>query len=300
MSMTALSALTLLPLVPPTAQNANAKPPKAAPQSNVPPDWIEVFPAFKIVGNVYYVGSRGLASYLIATPKGHILINSNLESSVPQIRASVENLGFHFVDVKILLISHAHWDHDAGSASIKNLTGAQYMVMEGDVPVVESGSKADFQYPDGLYPPAKVDRVLHDGDEVKLGDIVLTAHLTPGHTKGCTTWTLTANEAGNSYNVVIVGSPNVNPGYKLVNNARYPQIASDYEKMFRVLQQLPCDVFLGAHGGYFNMEAKFAQLKNGGPNPFVDPGGYKSFVAEKEQAFRSELAKQIAAERPKT
>jgi len=285
--------------VPPAIQNANGTPSQAANQ-NVPPDWTESFPAFKIAGNVYYVGSRGLASYLITTPSGHVLINSNLESSVPQIRASVEKLGFHFSEVKILLISHAHGDHDAGSAAVKKLTGAQYMVMEGDVLVVESGGRADFQYPDGLYPPAKVDRVLHDGDEVKLGGVVLTAHLTPGHTKGCTTWTLTADEAGKSYNVVIVGSPNVNPGYKLVNNARYPQIASDYEKMFRVLQQLPCDIFLGAHGGYYNMEAKFAQLNNGGPNPFVDPEGYKSYVAEREQAFRSELAKQTAAEKPTT
>ena len=298
-SIAVLSALAVLPLVPPAIQNANGTPSQAANQ-NVPPDWTESFPAFKIAGNVYYVGSRGLASYLITTPSGHVLINSNLESSVPQIRASVEKLGFHFSEVKILLISHAHGDHDAGSAAVKKLTGAQYMVMEGDVLVVESGGRADFQYPDGRYPPAKVDRVLHDGDEVKLGGVVLTAHLTPGHTKGCTTWTLTADEAGKSYNVVIVGSPNVNPGYKLVNNARYPQIASDYEKMFRVLQQLPCDIFLGAHGGYYNMEAKFAQLNNGGPNPFVDPEGYKSYVAEREQAFRSELAKQTAAEKPTT
>ena len=296
-AVAAISALAVLASMPPTARNANAKSPQAASPS-APPDWTEAFPAFKIVGNVYYVGSRGLASYLITTPKGHILINSNLESSVPQIRESIEKLGFHFSDVKILLISHAHWDHDAGSAAIKKLTGAQYMVMEGDVPVVESGGKADFQYPDGRYPPAKVDRVLHDGDEVKLGGVVLTAHLTPGHTKGCTTWTLTANEAGKRYNVVIVGSPNVNPGYKLVNNARYPEIAADYEKMFLVLKQLPCDIFLGAHGGYFNMEAKFAQLKNGGANPFADPEGYKSYVAEREQAFRSELAKQTAAAKP--
>jgi metallo-beta-lactamase class B len=264
------------------------------------PSWTEPFPAFKIVGNVYYVGSRGLASYLITTPQGHILINSNLESSVPQIRDSVEKLGFHFSDVKILLISHAHWDHDAGSAQVKKLTGAQYMVMEGDVPVVESGGKADFQYGNSanmLYPPAKVDRVLHDGDEVSLGGFVLTAHLTPGHTKGCTTWTLKVNEAGKSYHVVIVGSPNVNPGYKLVKNTQYPEIAADYDKMFRVLKHLPCDVFLGAHGSYYNMEAKFAKLKTGGANPFVDPEGYKSLVAEKEQAFRSELAKQTAAEK---
>lgn len=266
------------------------------------PSWTEPFPAFKIVGNVYYVGSRGLASYLITTPKGHILINSNLVSSVPQIRESIEKLGFRFSDVKILLISHAHWDHDAGSAEVKKLTGAQYMVMDADVPVVESGGKADFQYGNNagmLYPPAKVDRVLHDGDEVKLGDVVLTAHLTPGHTKGCTTWTLKVNDAGKSYNVVIVGSPNVNSGYKLVNNPQYPNIATDYDKMFRVLQQLPCDIFLGAHGSYFNMEEKFAKLfakvKGGGVNPFIDPEGYQSFVSEKEQAFKSELAKQSAA-----
>ncbi|HEX8837963.1 MAG TPA: subclass B3 metallo-beta-lactamase [Candidatus Acidoferrum sp.] len=296
-AVAAISALTAFSLAPRAIQNAHAKPPDAVGQNNVPPDWTEAFPAFKIVGNVYYVGSRGLASYLITTPKGHILINSNLPSSVPQIRESVEKLGFHFSDLKILLISHAHGDHDAGSAAIKKLTGAQYLVMEGDVAVVESGGQADFQYPDGRYPPAKVDRVLHDGEEVKLGGVVLTAHLTPGHTKGCTTWTLTTNESGKSYNVVIVGSPNVNPGYQLVNNARYPQIASDYEKMFRVLQQLPCDIFLGAHGGYYNMEAKFAELKNGGANPFVDPEGYKSYVAETEQAFRSELAKQKAVEK---
>jgi metallo-beta-lactamase class B len=266
------------------------------------PSWTETFPAFKIVGNVYYVGSRGLASYLIATPEGHILINSNLESSPPQIRDSVEKLGFHFSEVKILLISHAHWDHDAGSAQIKKLTGAQYMVMDADVPVVESGGKADFQYgnkPENLYPPAKVDRILHDGDEVRLGGTVLTAHLTPGHTKGCTTWTLKANDAGKSYNVVIVGSPNVNPGYKLVNNPEYPQISADYEKMFHVLKQLSCDIFLGAHGEYYDMEAKFAKLHNGGPNPFLDPDGYKRMVAEKEQKFRSELEKQTAAEKSK-
>src|SRR5262249_32515599 len=155
-----------------------------------------------------------LASYLITTPQGHILINSNLEDSAPQIKESVEKLGFKFSDVKILLISHAHWDHDAGSARIKQLTGAKYMVMEGDVPVVESGGNADFQYGHvarNLYPPAKVDRVLHDGDEVKLGGTALVAHLTPGHTKGCTTWTLKVQENDKSYDVVIVGSPNVNP-----------------------------------------------------------------------------------------
>jgi metallo-beta-lactamase class B len=266
------------------------------------PDWTNPFPPFRIIGNIYYVGSQGLASYLIVTPQGLILINSNLEKSVPMIRESVEKLGFHFRDIKILLISHAHWDHCSGSAAIKELTGAKYMVMDADVSEIEAGGKIDFgrgirsdNSAPSRYQPAKVDRVLRDGDEVRLGDTVLTARLTPGHTKGTTTWTMIAKEGSKSYNVVIVGSPNVNPGYKLVNNALYPRIASDYELMFRVLKSLPCDVFLGAHGNYFGMEAKYARMKAGGANPFIDPEGYKSYIAEREQTFHAELAKQKEA-----
>src|SRR6201997_2262141 len=260
-----------------------------SPQTN--PDWTAPFPPFHIAGNLYYVGSKGLANYLIVTPQGNILINSDLEANVPLLRASIEKLGFKFADTRILLISHAHWDHDAGSAKIKELTGASYMVMDADVPVVESGGKADFQYgnrAEFLYPPAKVDRVLHDGDEVKLGGAVLVAHLTPGHTKGCTTWTMKVTEGGKTYNVVIVGSPNVNPGYKLVHNDAYPQIAKDYQRMFDVLKALPCDIFLGAPGGYFGLEEKYSLMKGRGANPFVDPSGYQNFVAQKEQDFRTE------------
>jgi metallo-beta-lactamase class B len=162
--------------------------------------------------------------------------------------------------------------------------------MEGDVPVVESGGKADFQYstkPEWLYPPTKVDRVLHDKDEVKLGGTTLVARLTPGHTKGCTTWTMKVKEGGKTYDVVIVGSPNVNPGYKLVGNELYPKISEDYERMFRVLSALPCDIFLGAHGGYFGMDAKVANVKTGAPNPFIDPEGYKKFVALSRSFARS-------------
>jgi metallo-beta-lactamase class B len=264
------------------------------------PSWTEPFSPFRIAGNLYYVGSKGLANYLITTPKGHILINSDLEANIPLIRASVEKLGFKFSDIKILLISHAHWDHDAGSALLKELTGAKYMVMDADVPVVESGGKSDFQYntAEYLYRPTKVDRVLHDGDEVKLGGAALVAHLTPGHTKGCTTWTMKVKEGDKTYNVVIVGSPNVNPGYKLVGNALYPGIAEDYERMFRVLNALPCDYFLGAHGSYFGMEDKYAEWQKGVATAFIDPEGYKKFVANKEQAFRTELAKQKAVPAP--
>jgi metallo-beta-lactamase class B len=261
-------------------------------------DWSEPFPPHRMIGNIYYVGSRGLASYLITTPAGNILINSNLTTSVPLIRESIEKLGFRFNDVKILLISHAHFDHDAGSAEIIKVTGAKYMVMDADVAVVESGGKSDFQYGDDatlLYPPVKVDRVLHDGDEVKLGDTTLTAHKTAGHTRGCTSWRLKVREAGKTYDVVIVGSANVNPGYKLVNNALYPEIAEDYARGFSVLKSLPCDVFLGAHGGYYGMEAKHAKLNSGGPNPYIDSEGYKNYVADREQTFLSELQKQTAA-----
>jgi metallo-beta-lactamase class B len=265
-------------------------------QSN--PDWTQPFPPFHIAGNVYYVGSRDLAAYLITTPNGNILMNANLKTSPPQIKKSVEQLGFRFEDVKILLISHAHFDHCAGSARIKKLTHAKYMVMDADVPVVEDGGRSDFQYGNStkmLFAPAKVDRVLHDGDEVRLGGTVLVAHRTAGHTKGCTTWTLKVTEKGKTYNAVIVGSPNVNPGYKLVNNANYPQIAQDYEKTFRDLKAIPCDIFLGAHGGYFGMADKVARLQKGEANPFVDPAGYQTYVADREQAFLSELKKQQAS-----
>ncbi len=275
-----------------------ALPPASSAFAQDNPGWTEPFPAFRIAGNLYYVGSKGLANYLVTTPQGNILINSDLESNVPMIEASIEKLGFKFKDTKVLLISHAHWDHDAGSAKIKEMTGASYMVMDADVPVVESGGKTDFQYgnsPSSLYPPTKVDRVLHDGDEVRLGGAVLVAHLTPGHTKGCTTWTMKVTEGGKTYNVVIIGSPNVNPGYKLIHNNNYPQIAQDYERMWYVLKSLPCDIFLGAHGGYFGLEEKYPLMKDGGANPFIDPSGYKKFVAQKEQDFRTELAKQTLA-----
>src|SRR5579863_232144 len=256
------------------------------------------FPAFHIAGNLYYVGSQDLGSYLIATPRGLILINSSFEASVPLIRKSVESLGFHFSDIKILLISHAHSDHCAGSAQIIHLTGAKYYVMAGDVSVVESGGRTDFQYGNqksNRYLPAHVDRILHDGDTVSLGGTVLTAHLTPGHTRGTTTWTLDETETGRVLHVVIVGSPNVNPGYKLVGNKAYPQIASDYKRGFAVLHNLPCDIFLGAHGSYFDLIDKYPRWKAGDKNAFIDPAGYKAYLADREQAFQKELARQLAA-----
>lgn len=261
------------------------------------PAWTRPHAPFRIAGNLYYVGSDDLAAYLITTPQGNMLINSNLESSPAQIRHSVEALGFKFSDTKILLISHAHFDHCAGSAQILKMTGAKYYVMDSDVPVVESGGRTDFHYAnskDMWFPPTRVDRVLHDGDMVRLGDTVLTAYKTAGHTRGTTTWTMDETEGGKTLHVVIVGSPNVNPGYKLVGNKTYPQIADDYGHGFQVLKSLPCDIFLGAHGGYFGMKAKYERFKAGDRNAFIDPEGYKRYIAEREQAFDAELRRQSA------
>lgn len=263
--------------------------------AQIRPEWTHPFPPFRIAGNLYYVGSEDLASYLIVTPKGDILINSNLESSPPLIRKSVEALGFHFSDIKILLISHGHYDHCAGSTEILRETHAKYEVMAPDVSVVESGGRTDFNYASDKsmrFPPAHVDRILHDGDTVSLGGTVLTAHLTAGHTKGTTTWTLDEPEAGRRLHVVIVGSPNVNPGYKLVRNPTYPRIAADYTHQFEVLKNLPCDVFLGAHGGYFDLQGKYDRYKTGDKGAFIDPEGYKAYIADRQQVFETELKKQ--------
>jgi metallo-beta-lactamase class B len=250
------------------------------------PDWHRVIPAFKIAGNLYYVGTADLAVYLIHTPQGNIIINSNFEEDVPTIRKGIEQLGFAYKDTKILLISHAHGDHDAGIGIMQKDTGAKLMVMEQDVAEVQSKAKGR--------PGAHVDRVLHDGDVVELGGSKLTAHLTAGHTPGCTTWTMQVLEGGKTLNAVIVGSPNVNAGYYLVGNKKYPQIAEDYAKSFAALKKLPCDLFLGAHGAYFGMLAKIDKMKAGGANPFIDPAGYQAYIAERENAFRTEWDRQKA------
>lgn len=271
--------------------------PPARVYGQVDPNYTTPIPPFQIADNLYYVGSRDLASYLVVTPQGDILINANMESSPPLIKTSVEQLGFRFSDIKILLTSHAHWDHIAGSAEVKRMTGARFEVMDADVPVIESGGRKDFAYPDHHYPPAKVDRILHDGDEVRLGGAVLVAHKTPGHTRGCTTWTMRVTQHGKPLNVVIVGSWNVNPEFRLVARngkpASYPGIAADYKHSFEVFEHLPCDIFLGAHGGYFDMLAKLQRMPAEGEAVWIDPEGYKAAVAERKAAFEAELSKEM-------
>jgi metallo-beta-lactamase class B len=261
------------------------------------------FPPHRIADNLYYVGSKGLASFLVTTSKGHILINPSFESTVPLIRRNVEQLGFKFTDIKILLNSHAHDDHVGGMALARQLTGADVYVMRGDEKDVERGGSAgQAKHP---WKPAPVKRVLEDGDTVRLGEVTLTARRTPGHTPGCTTWTMKARLGGASRDaadVVIVGSPNVNPNYRLVAPAKtapsdvfyYPEIASDYEKSFRLWKSLPCQIFLGAHGNYYGLEAKYQRWAAGDTRAFIDPAGYQAYIAEREQAFRQKLAEQRA------
>jgi metallo-beta-lactamase class B len=248
------------------------------------PDWHREFPAFKIAGNLYYVGTADLAVYLINTPRGNILINTDYKQDLPAVNKSIGQLGFKYTDTKILLISHAHGDHDEATALVAKETGAKLMVMDADVPEEQSTANGR--------PGAHVDRVLHDGDTVALGGSKLVAHLTPGHTKGCTTWTMLVRDGARTLNAVIVGSPNVNPGYILVGNKNYPGIADDYVKTFAALKSLPCDLFLGAHGAYFGMTAKYDRMKAGEANPFIDPDGYKAYIAEREATFRKEWDRQ--------
>ena len=266
----------------------------------VNPDWTTQLPPFRIAVGLYYVGSRDLAAYLVTTPAGNILINANLQSSPPQIRRSIEQLGFRWADTRILLISHAHFDHAAGSATVIRQTGAKFMVMEGDAKVMETGGRADFAFGAHLqFPPAHVDRILHDGDTVSLGGVTLTAHKTAGHTRGCSTWTMQVHEPGPGHaleHVVIVGSWNVLPSYRLVSlhgkPPSYPGIAADFAHSFAVLQALPCDIFLGAHGSFFDLLPKLARMPAEGDRVWIDPAGYRRAVAEGHAAFEADLRRQ--------
>jgi metallo-beta-lactamase class B len=250
-------------------------------------DMTTPFPPHKVIGNIYYVGTKSLAVFLIVTPQGNILINSTYERNVPIIQKSIEQLGFKFSDTKILLGSHAHGDHQEGDAAVKQLTGAQVMAMAEDVPALEAMTPGGKTHP--------IDKVLHDGDSVTLGGTTLVAHLTPGHTRGCTTWTLKAQEGGKSYDVVIIGSFGTNPGFKLVNNAEVPGIADEFMRTFKVARTLHADVPLGSHPGMYNLDEKYKKLAAGGPNPFIDPAGYTLEVDIAEAMFRAVLAEQQQA-----
>jgi metallo-beta-lactamase class B len=256
--------------------------------------WNQPVEPFRIIGNIYYVGAADLTSYLFVTPAGDILLDGGLVETAPQVEANIGKLGFRLGDVKILLNSHAHYDHAGGLAELKRATGAKFYASAGDAPVLESGGRADATLRDPMtFPPIKPDAILRDGEKISLGGTTLTAHLTPGHTKGCTTWTTTVEDGGKPYHVVFVCSTSVLSGIPLIHNSAYPNIASDYERTFRVLRSLPCDVFLGAHGSFFDLTDKRKALRQGAKtNPFVDPAGYRAYLDRSEAEFEQDLRRQ--------
>jgi metallo-beta-lactamase class B len=260
------------------------------------PEWNQPVKPFRIIGNIYYVGASEVSSFLITTPNGHILLDSGFAETVPLIAEGIKHLGFKIEDVKILINSHAHYDHAAGLAELKRLTGGRLMLSEPDAAQVANGGKGDFQWGDTLtYEPARTDRILHDKDRVELGGVTMIARLTPGHTKGCTTWLTKVTEDGKTRHVVFVGSTTA-PGYTLVDNPRYPNIVADYEYTFRLLRSLPCDVFLGPHGSFFKLKEKAQRLDRGEkPNPFIEDKSYRMFLDRTEKSFLELLSKQETA-----
>jgi len=261
--------------------------------SKVFQSWNQPFKPLRIIGNVHYVGASGVSSYLITSPEGHVLIDTGFEQTVPIIRENVKTLGFRMEDIKFILASHAHVDHTGGHARTKELTGARIVMSEADAALLASGGKDDFLEELMPYRPARADRIVRDGEQVKLGNIVLTAHLTPGHTKGCTTWTMVAEDGGQRRNVVFFGSTTVLA--KLVNNSKYPEIARDYTSTFRKLKALPCDVFLAPHASFFGLEEKAREVGTG-KNPFVDAKAFQQYVATAEQNFLKQLEKERQGE----
>lgn len=258
--------------------------------------WNRPVKPYRVIANIYYVGASDVTSFLITTPQGHILLDSGFAETVPIIKDNINKLGFKLADIKILINSHAHSDHAGGLALLKELTGAKLMISEADSLLISNGGKGDFQWGDKLsYQPAKVDRTLRDKDRVELGGVTMIARSTPGHTKGCTTWTMQVEEGGKLLDVVFIGSASA-PGYKLTDNHNYPNIAADYARTFRLLKELPCDVFLGPHGSFFSMTEKMLQLEQGAKsNPFIDPAGYRSFIKQTEDAYLQQLRKEQRA-----
>jgi metallo-beta-lactamase class B len=249
---------------------------------------------FRIIGNLHYVGASDITSFLLATNRGLILLDGGYVETAPQIRDNIAQLGFKLSDVKIILSSHAHFDHVGGLAQLKAWTGARLFASAGDAPLLEAGGRGDPLFGDTLpFPPVKVDHLLRDGEAVTLGDTTLVAHVTAGHTRGCTTWTTRVAEGGRLYDVVFVCSTTVLPGYRLVDHPTYPGIADDYARTFATLAALPCDVFLGSHASFFDGSGKARRLREGAkPNPFVDPQGYRAYLARAEAAFREQLARE--------
>ena len=254
-------------------------------------EWNQPFKPFQIIGNIYYVGTSSLACYIIKTNRGLILLDTALQESSPIVRANIEALGFNLKDVKIMISSHAHFDHVAGHADMKAATGAKVYVMKADAEIMESGGQKGFHPIKPFYKPIKVDKTLKDGEVVRLGGVAMTAHLTSGHTEGNTAWTMIVEENGKKYNVVFTCSLSINPGVQMINNPTWAGVKEAYAKSFAILKTLPCDVFLGPHAPFFDMEEKVKRLGTQ-PNPFIDPNGLRDFIEMNEKAYKAQIQRE--------
>jgi metallo-beta-lactamase class B len=261
------------------------------------PAWTNAFPPVRLIGNVYWVGTYDLSTYLITSPEGHIVINTGLAQTVPQITANVEMLGFRVSDIRVLTATHAHFDHVAGLAELKRITGAQMVMSEQDAELLESGGKTDFRWggdPAAAFAPVTVDRRLKDGETIALGGAVLTAHHHPGHTKGATSFTLDVREDGRTYRVGIINLGSINPGVRVSGMPAYPTIRDDYARTFREQKALVLDVFLASHAGQFRLHQKYTPGDPYRADRFVDPAGYRKAVGELEAAYLKQLAEERA------
>jgi len=281
------------PVTSPAAQKPSSP---SAPQVDVK-SWSQPTEPFHIVGPIYYVGTRGLGVYLFTTPTGHILLGGALPGTAPLIEASIRKLGYKPEDIQILLLNHAHFDHAGTLADFKKLTGAPVEVMEADVSLLKSGGETDYLFAKDAtlhFPPVSADRAFKDGEVVALGDLRLTAHHTPGHTRGCTTWTTTVQESGHSYSVVFPDGTSVNPGTRFVKDASYPGIADDYRHTFAVLKSLHPDIFLAYHAEFFDLAGKRARAASEGVQAWVDPKGYRDEIAGAEARFERLVSQESA------
>ncbi len=250
-----------------------------------------------LIDNVYYVGASDIASYLITTPQGHIVIDGGFVETAPMIRDNIESLGFDLADVKWLLNSHAHFDHAAGLAALAEWSGAKVVASRADAPVLAAGGSGDYfiSAEHNAFPAVEVARTMDDGEQIRLGGTTLTANLTPGHTRGCTSWSMQVDDGGTPRSVVFVCSVSLLPGVSLLDNEAYPSILEDYLATYQRLEEIPCDVFLAAHASFFDLAGKRQQVASATQNPFVDPEGYRAYLAKNKRHFDKKLAEQRAA-----
>jgi metallo-beta-lactamase class B len=261
------------------------------------PEWTRPFAPFRIIGNIYWVGSYDLSTYLVTTPQGHILINTGIGDTAQKIKASVEQLGFTMRDVKILTATHGHWDHVAGVADLKKMTGATVVTSELDKELLESGGKADFRWgntPSARFDPVTVDRTFKDGEPLSLGGTTLTAHLHPGHTKGATSFTTDVRENGKAYRVIIANLGSINPGVRVTGMPGYPGIEQDYARTFKAQKAMTIDIFLASHASQFGLHDKYKPGEAYNPDRFVDPAGFRAAVTELEKTYLAQVAKERA------